>query len=162
MILSHWVNLSAGAEWVPELDLHGVPHGLMRIQSTWCEQKRWCWIVEDAEVGFLVALAALEEVHVYDMGARKHLSRALWQGVPWLKFALHYRRYGAGALSVDWRGNDATKYCVEQVRKLTPRAKRKLDYAGAFSGSGNLARVVNHCRSFVGESSADRAAHLIL
>jgi hypothetical protein len=62
------------------------PH-FVRIQSTACEQKRWDFILQDLDHTFLLNLAIGNDCIVWDC-SHKGKSRALYQGLSWIKFAL--------------------------------------------------------------------------
>ena len=82
----HFLNLSNGPEL---LDL--VPPGerveFIRIQSTWCEQKRWADLLAGISDSFLLHLAMGHECVVYDAGSRTECPRAIWQGLTWIHWA---------------------------------------------------------------------------
>ena len=101
-----FLNLTNGLEALPcQYD------GLVRIQSTACEQKRWREILEDLDYTFLMA-AAVGPVMVVDAG-KKGLTRAQWQGTSWIQYVLN--RYWLGLDTKAYaRGNHVTDYWREQ------------------------------------------------
>ena len=86
-----FINLPSGIAWfdstTPPPD-----YQFIRIQSTACERKRWSSIIEDLDYAFLMAVASGETCIVYDASARKAVSRAVYQGLPWFKFYYGDRR----------------------------------------------------------------------
>ena len=80
----NYINLTNGIEYLPEIDVHGY----IRIQSTACEQKRWWFIINDLDYSFLLQVALGNKVIIYDTSAHKNVSRALFQGVEWVKYVL--------------------------------------------------------------------------
>ena len=86
MKTSYFINLSNGIEY-----LDNIPNiqGFTRIQSTACEQKRWWYIVSELDYTFLLHVALGNRVYIYDTSSKKKISRALYQGVEWIKFVLN-------------------------------------------------------------------------
>lgn len=135
-----YINLSSGITRIEEIQndsryqkgfLDGLsPVGLVRIQSTWCEQKRWDKILQDLDYGFLLDLALGHDVVVYDASAQKDVSRALYQGLEWIRYVLTRRWLGKIEPTFVKR-NDVTQYFGEQyLDKVSQNRelKRKLDY----------------------------------
>jgi len=85
MTVSHFINLSNGAEYLPTIPVDG----FVRIQSTACEQKRWWYIISELDYNFLLHVALGNKVFVYDTSSKKKVSRALFQGLEWVKFVLN-------------------------------------------------------------------------
>jgi len=84
----HYANLTNGLH-CPHLDLEHVPNlRIVRIQSTWCEQKRWGDVLLTAGADLLYQLARGETCVVHDVSERPRESRACWQGLSWLRYAL--------------------------------------------------------------------------
>jgi hypothetical protein len=124
-----WLNLTNGIEALP------LPMGeeirFVRIQSTACEQKRWSQIIEDLDYNFLMHLAQGEHCVVVDFSVRRRMTRAVWQGVAWLNYALN-RRWFDLEITVWTRRHNATSYFREQYNVLTFAAKKRLDYVKKF------------------------------
>ena len=55
-----------------------------RIQSTALEQKRWEAVIHGAGPDFFFRLATEKELLFHDQSERQRLTRAFWQGVPFL------------------------------------------------------------------------------
>ena len=91
MTTLNYINLTNGIEYIPEIKN---VHGYIRIQSTACEQKRWWFIIRDLDYSFLLSVALGNKVIIYDTSAHKNISRALFQGVEWVKYVLN--RYWLG------------------------------------------------------------------
>ena len=112
------------------------PNGLVRIQSTHLEQKLWSQVIEDLDYTFLVPLVAGCECIVLDASHRKDgVSRAIYQGLPWIKYAVEVRCKGLNPQDVRVKGNNVTAYFQQQVSQLSSRAKAKLSYAKKFTVS---------------------------
>ena len=96
MSVINYVNLSNGIEALPYLQRDSVR--FMRLQSTSCEQKHWAEILDGLPDGFLLDVAAGCRVIVHDRSCSNRaggLSRAQWQGIEWVRYAL--ARSGLGA-----------------------------------------------------------------
>ena len=87
-MIKHFINLTNGIEAIPLVKDN---YSFIRIQSTTCEQKRWDFLIQDLDNNLLMNLALGNKCIVYDFGARKKVSRALYQGVELLKFVLNKR-----------------------------------------------------------------------
>jgi len=129
----HYVNLTNGIDFLPIL---GETPGItdvcyIRIQSTACEQKRWDFILQDLDNDFLLNLAAGNECVIYDCGSRKNEPRALYQGVPWIIYALYMRWFGAETKPFV-KKTDCAQYFNSCYKGLTKRTKKKLDYFKPF------------------------------
>lgn len=58
-----------------------------RIQSTSCEQKRWDDVIHGAGPDFLHHMGLGVALVVHDLSERPHETRAMWQGLAWLRYA---------------------------------------------------------------------------
>jgi len=127
-VTSHFINLSGGLAWTDP----PACCGFVRIQSTACEQKRWGFILAELDYSLLAALAAGVECHIYDVGARKPISRALWQGVPWILYALHRRWLGTEIRATvgrsDRHQHNVTAYFRDAYATIPRRDFARLDY----------------------------------
>lgn len=107
------------------------PHYL-RIQSTWCEQKRWEDVLATVGPDFLYHLAVGEPIRVHDVSERMRMTRACWQGLTWIRFACE-RLWGAVETPAIARGGvNATRYFEEELVKISPRVKKQVEYFGGF------------------------------
>jgi hypothetical protein len=129
--VKYYLNLTNGIEWIPDLDVSIKDIGCIRIQSTKCEQKDWSYIIEDLDYQFLLDLALGEDVIVLDCSPKKDVSRALYQGVEWIKYVLN-RRWFDREENCFVNGNKVNNYFTEEYKLLSRRAKNKLDYVKKF------------------------------
>ena len=129
--MKYYLNLTNGIEWVQELNVPIKDIGCIRIQSTKCEQKDWSYIIEDLDYQFLLDLALGEDVIVLDCSPKKDVSRALYQGVEWIKYVLN-RRWFDREENCFVKGNKVNNYFKEEYKLLSRRAKNKLDYVKKF------------------------------
>ena len=79
-----YLNLTNGLEYLDEID----EYKLVRIQSTICEQKNWNKLIQDLDYNFLFDLAQGNTVEIYDTSSNKKISRALYQGVEFIRYVL--------------------------------------------------------------------------
>jgi len=125
-----YLNLTNGIEWLKDLPIKNSV-GYCRIQSTKCEQKDWSYIIEDLEYQLLLDIALGKEVVVLDCGARKEVSRAVYQGVQWITYVLN-KRWLNKDIQVFVNKTNVSKYFESCYTVLSRRAKNKLDYIKKF------------------------------
>lgn len=123
-----YLNLTNGLEALP---LFADGYKTIRIQSTACEQKRWDYILADLDNGLLFDLAIGKSCFIIDYTQRKKIPRALFQGVEWIKFVLN-RVWLNKEYKPMVRGNDASKYFMEQYRLLNNVTLNKIKYYRKF------------------------------
>jgi len=107
------------------------PFGFIRIQSTACEQKRWDFIIQDLDNDFLYNLAIGNICIVYDLSEKKKETRALYQGLEWIKYVLYWRWFGRYYIP-KVRECDCSKYFLGCYMALEDRTKKKIDYFKKF------------------------------
>lgn len=108
--------------------------GVVRIQSTWLEQKRWGEVLEDLDYGFLLDYALGANIYVVDCSKRK-MSRALWQGLPWIRYACT-RSWTGEELKTVVRGHVVTEYFHTMYSELDNRPLAKLRYLRRYYSPG--------------------------
>lgn len=126
-----YLNLTNGIEFLENKLMHTRVYDFIRIQSTACEQKRWDFILQDLDYGFLMDIALGYNVYVVDFGANKETSRAVYQGIEFIKYVLN-RRWLNNITIPKVRGNDCANYFDECYRNLDKRTLKKLDYFKKF------------------------------
>lgn len=85
MIL-HYANLTRGA-LCPHFSNGCECSRFTRIQSTSCEQKRWDDVIHGAGPDFLHFMGQGVPIIVHDFSERPRETRAMWQGLTWLRYA---------------------------------------------------------------------------
>lgn len=131
----HFVNLTNGLDCTPR-----EPH-FTRIQSTWCEQKRWSDVLATAGADLLFHLATNDTIIVHDRSERGRITRALWQGVPWVRYACARAwDHDPGRVRVR-NGVDVTSYFAGAYDNLNPRVVRQVSYFAKWS-TGSVAMVL--------------------
>lgn len=128
----HFLNLTNGlacADHAPN------PH-YTRIQSTALEQKRFAEVLDHAGDDLLMHLALGRHVTIHDVSERPRRTRALWQGVPWVTYALQ-RAWGLPLTPATIRsGEDCTRYFERHYRALTEPQRRRVQYYRKFNPTG--------------------------
>lgn len=137
MIIKHYINLTNGIQAIKDYNLRN--YTFIRIQSTWCEQKLWDYVIQDLSYDFLMNVAIGHTCIVYDCGSRSEdgIPRSIWQGLEFIKFCLYKCWYDIDYPPVG-RANDL-KYFDHIYRNLTKKTRRKLKYFRKFaSGSVSI------------------------
>lgn len=145
MITKYFINLSSGLDWMPEFA--GRPDlAFIRVQSTWCEQKRWDDLLRDIDANLLMHLALGYECVIVDASAKREVSRALWQGMELLRYCL------AAAWGVPYdppatRGldNGMANYFHEVWMELDTKTKRRLRYFRTYLHTDDI-QLTHVCR----------------
>lgn len=107
----------------------------IRLQSTFCEQKRWADILLQLDADFLLHLALGFECVVVDFSNGSDVPRAIWQGCEWVRYATA-RNWFDNPASATVRGHDCTDYFAQCYAGLTSRALTKLRYFRRFARPG--------------------------
>ena len=133
--IKYFINLTNGIEFVEDLISYDIY--FVRIQSTACEQKRWEFILNDLDYTFLMYIALGYICIVLDTSAHKQVSRALWQGLEWIKFVLNKVWFDREEKTFV-RKNDVTKYFKEQYNLLDKKTLKRLKYFRKFLNTNNI------------------------
>lgn len=138
MCTLHYVNLTNGIEAIPEIK---GDYRYIRIQSTACEQHLWDKIIQDLDYDFLMNLALGNECIVYDYGANKPISRAMYQGMLFIEYVLYKHWLGAEYVPLVRRNNNSEGQNCERFfnnayRNLDRKTIKKLNYFKLFIPKG--------------------------
>lgn len=144
---AYFVNLSNGAEAASALAAAGVPWAAIRIQSSHLEGNHYGMLLDGLDSNFLLHLAMGVECVVLDYGANRKqwpttvispgkeavtspasVPRALWQGLEFVRFAVHDAWGLPPPTHVRLRGHDARSLFADKVRSLPERTRRRLRY----------------------------------
>lgn len=99
----HFINLTRGL-YCPHLGGTGPEREhYCRIQSTHCEQKNWPGVVHGAGPDLLILAAAGADITVHDCSENDHETRAMWQGLAFVRRACE-TLWGAPLTSINGRG----------------------------------------------------------
>jgi hypothetical protein len=105
--------------------------GVIRLQSTWCEQKRWAEILDAFSDDILFHLAIGNRCVVIDYGANKEVSRAIWQGLELIKFVIS-RVWVSEDYKPQGRAASAYSYFSEVYTNLPASTITRLKYFRKF------------------------------
>lgn len=119
-----YYNLSRGVLCGPPANAR-----FMRLQSTWCEQKRWEDILWTTPPDLYYHLALGDTVIVHDQSEKPRLTRAQWQGLSWIRHVVSTTWYGAAEPEFSRSGMLVSGYWEEQYGRLSDRV---LTYVGRF------------------------------
>lgn len=130
MRVQKYLNLTNGLEYLNEVGEYKV----IRIQSTLCEAKCWDKLVNDLDYNFLLDLAQGNTVEIYDTSSKKNMSRALYQGVEFIRYVLLRRWFDSKPYEIlaIVNGHNVTEYFETEYKKLSKDTKKKLDYIKKF------------------------------
>lgn len=136
---AHYLNLSRGLLLAADVSerYQVLPSELRvcRIQSTACEQKRWAYVLDSLNDDLLYNLALGNRVYVHDVSEKPRRTRALWQGIPWIRHVLYRRWLGVETPAILHRHGkliDVTTYFDRAARALPRTTKRRVDYFRRF------------------------------
>lgn len=135
MKIKHFINLTNGIEAIREYSLK--EYSFIRIQSSKCERKKWDDIIQELDSNFLLNLALGNKCIVYDFSAKKIVSRAIFQGIEFIKYAL-YKNWFNENIVVSVRGNNCFEYFNNSYKNLSKNNKNKLKYYKKFLNCDKL------------------------
>ena len=126
----HYINLTNGIEWVTHImvEYHNADIRFIRLQSTHCEQKLWDDVIANIDADFLMNLALGNKCIVYDDSAHSDTSRAVWQGMLFLRMAINKRWFDSTGIIND----SQHRYLSGVINNLSKPSKNKLDYFKKF------------------------------
>lgn len=129
MDIIHYINLTNGIEDVPELE----KYRFIRIQSTHLEQNHFEEVLMDLDNDLLMNLALGNKCIIHDKASRRgKLSRAVWYGIPWIRYVLERVWFGKTPENVFIKSCNNVKYFDKLYRSLSMPTKRKLKYYKKF------------------------------
>ena len=125
----HYVNLTNGIEDIDKLD----NYRFIRIQSTHLEQNNFEEVLMNLDNDFIMNLALGNKCIIHDKASRGgKLSRAVWYGIPWIRYALERAWFDKVPETVLVKSFNNAKYFDQLYRSLSASAKRKLKYYKKF------------------------------
>ena len=130
--MSIYLNLTNGIEALECLKPANLnASNLVRIQSTACEQKRWDFILQDLDYSFLMSIALGENVTVIDFSAKKENTRAVYQGLEFIKYVLN-KYWLNKEYTPNVKGFNCSEYFKSVYDSLDKRTFKKLEYFKKF------------------------------
>lgn len=89
-----YLNLTNGLQAIPICESMGIEPRFVNIQSTALEQKNYDSVIERLGPDVIMDCASGRHVAVIDYGTRKELSRAVYWGVPFVRYSMDRAWYG--------------------------------------------------------------------
>ena len=132
----YYLNLTNGIEFLDNPDFNE-DYRFVRIQSTVCERHLWDKLLSDLDYNFLLDLALGNEVIICDTSAHKTISRALYQGVEFIKFAL-YKSWFNKNITPYVKGKQCSNYFQDQYKTLDNKTLNKLKYLRKFLNTDEI------------------------
>jgi hypothetical protein len=130
--MRRFLNLTQGLAWAGLVE---PPYSLVRIESTRLEAKDWGGVLGRLGADFLHAVAT-GPVVVYDASARKPQSRAIWQGIPWIRYACERAWRLEITPAIVRGGHNASSYFDRCWKSLPKSIRRIVGYYARFNSSG--------------------------
>ena len=136
--VKHFLNLSNGVEAALPLIQAGLPVeqiNFVRLQSTHCENRDHCGVLESLDNNLLINLALGFDCRIYDFGSRAQpfVPRALWWGMEWSRYTL-CRAWKLEPPVPYLRGHKVQDYFEQEYRQIQSNQKlyRRLKYYRTF------------------------------
>lgn len=139
----NFTNLTNGIEAIQKHNLKD--YQFIRIQSSQVERHCWEKILLNMDDNFLMNLALGNVCKIFDYSAKKHIPRALYQGIAFLEFVLERRWFGRNSpMKIKNLNTNDIFYerAYEQIRKNRD-IKKKLDYFKKFLNTDKLLIVMH-------------------
>lgn len=134
MKVRHYANLSNGV--FCECFARETVDAFTRIQSTALEQKLWSSVVHGAGPDLLMHLAMGVRCVVHDVSERERRTRAVHQGLPWLRGVCQLA-WGEPLSTVRSRsGMNVTRYVERTWSELDSSTRSHLKYFGRWHTAG--------------------------
>lgn len=129
--MRHYINLTRGL-FCPHMDGCDDPY-FTRIQSTACEQKLWPAVLSGVGPDLLTFLAAGGGVVVHDLSEKDRETRAMWQGLKFIKRACE-TFWDLPLSEIDGRGGKPMQdYFDVEIASLPTTTKRQFRYYRQFN-----------------------------
>lgn len=132
----YYLNLTNGIEFLENPDFNK-DYRFVRIQSTACERHLWDKLLSELDYNFLLDLALGNEVIICDTSAHKTISRALYQGVEFIRFVL-YKVWLNKDIIPYVRNQNCNDYFQAEYKKLNNKTLSKLKYLRKFLNTDEL------------------------
>lgn len=136
-MVKYYLNLTNGIEFleIPELKIKS--YNFVRIQSTTCEQHNWNKLLMELDYSFLLDLALGNHVVVCDTSAHKEESRALYQGVEFIKFVLS-KYWLDKEVESTVRNCNCCDYFRQEYKNISDKVFKKLKYLKKFLNTDSI------------------------
>jgi hypothetical protein len=125
-MIIHWINLTNGLQAIPDYGL--TDYRVMRLQSTYCEQKLWNDILMTIPDEFLFRASLGDECRVYDYGANRIVPRSIWQGLELVRYVLMRKWFNEIVFLEGRQGRSMFGYFDRVYTGLPKRVLTRLTY----------------------------------
>lgn len=134
--IKYYLNLTNGLEFLDDPDFKE-EYKFVRIQSCSCERHLWDKILLDLDYNFLLDVALGYKVVVLDASPHKVLSRALYQGVEFIIYALNKIWFNKEVDPIV-NGMNCKEYFREIVKNLSKPTLKKIKYLRKFLNTNEV------------------------
>lgn len=131
-----YLNLTNGIEFLSEPDFKE-DYKFVRIQSCSCERHLWNKILLDLDYNFLMDIALGYNVVVCDASPHKLLSRALYQGVEFINYALN-RILLDKEITCYVKDVNCTNYFRDEFKTIDKKTINKIKYLRKFLNTDTI------------------------
>lgn len=131
-----YLNLTNGIDFLEDPDFKE-DYKFVRIQSSACERHCWDKILMELDYNFLMDVALGYNVIVYDTSNKRIVSRALYQGLAFVNYALN-RIWLNKIVKPDVKGMDCSEYFNEEFLKIKDKSLKKIKYVKKFLNTDKL------------------------
>lgn len=132
-----YLNLTNGIEFLEKLDLSISQVKFVRIQSCACERHLWDKLINELDYNFLLDLALGYNVKVLDTSAKKKESRAMYQGLEFVKYVLN-RVWFDKIVEAKCRKMDCSEYFDEAYKTISDNTIKKVKYLRKFLNTDKI------------------------
>lgn len=127
-----YVNLTNGIEYLKtHPGFPGEEISFLRIQSTKCEGKHWIDILNELDNDFLMNLAIGNACVVIDYSNKRERSRAIYQGLEWIKYVLYRIWFNKKYIPIV-KDKNVSYYFGECYKIIDRKTKIRLKYFKKF------------------------------
>mmetsp|Transcript_37715 Transcript_37715/g.60545 ORF Transcript_37715/g.60545 Transcript_37715/m.60545 type:complete len:315 (-) Transcript_37715:38-982(-) len=138
LLIKYFINLTDGIEVLHELPNLGIPRNeinFVRIMSSHCEANDFEGVLLSLDHNLMTHLALGHVCLVYDLGSRdldwpngiKGVSRAIWWGIEWIRYALS-RCWRLQVCQPVLRGEKVSELFGSRYLRLSKKVKKKMRY----------------------------------
>lgn len=120
---AHFINLSRGVLCPHVVDLDTLRY--IRIQSTWCEQKRWADVIMSVGADLLINAATGVTCIIHDVSERQREPRAIWQGVEFIRYCCE-KSWNGTTIDIRSRGGNPMRDYFGKVWTSLPTTATKM------------------------------------
>ena len=133
----YYLNLTNGIEFLENDFFKNKEYNFVRIQSTSCEQHLWDKLIQELDYNFLLDIALGYNVIVCDTSAHKSISRAIYQGLKFIEYALN-RIWLKQDIDIYVNNINCKKYFAKCLSELSNTSLKKIKYVRKFLNTDKI------------------------